>query len=280
MRAVAVLLGLWYGYRILKDASQGTSPKGVSPDPRLTYAGPFLNIHPDVDYVGDARCAECHSEIARTYREHPMGRSLRPMAEVASPEVHSHHHRFEALGRRFEVDQRKGVLWHRQSSGDTGERDLQVNYVIGSGTRGHSYLTNHDGYVFQTPISWYSQKRIWELSPGFHESSLPERPVPGACLFCHANRANFDQDSENRYRTPTFTGHAIGCERCHGPGERHIQAAGRQRDAASGRDLSIVNPAVLNRAAKRYANNATLPVKRVSTAGAWPARLSPRAFSG
>src|SRR5690242_4073849 len=47
-------------------------------DPRLTYDGPFHNIHPDVHYVGDASCAGCHADIARSYSHHPMGRSLIP----------------------------------------------------------------------------------------------------------------------------------------------------------------------------------------------------------
>ena len=42
----------------------------------------------------------------------------------------------------------------------------------------------------------------------------------------------------NRYEPPIFRGHAIGCERCHGPGELHS----RRQDLVDGRDLTIVNP--------------------------------------
>src|SRR4051794_13974468 len=45
-------------------------------DPRLSYRGPFQNIHPDVQYVGSAKCAECHDDIAQTYAKHPMARSV------------------------------------------------------------------------------------------------------------------------------------------------------------------------------------------------------------
>src|SRR5262245_50377429 len=45
-------------------------------DPRLTFQTPFENVRPDVAYVGDARCAECHRDIARHYSRHPMGRSM------------------------------------------------------------------------------------------------------------------------------------------------------------------------------------------------------------
>ena len=45
----------------------------------------------------------------------------------------------------------------------------------------------------------------------------------------------------NRYEPPIFEGHAIGCERCHGPGALHVNAA----RPSAGPDLTIVNPAHL-----------------------------------
>jgi predicted CXXCH cytochrome family protein len=45
----------------------------------------------------------------------------------------------------------------------------------------------------------------------------------------------------NRYETPIFQGHAIGCERCHGPGALHVNQTGPPAEP----DLSIVNPADL-----------------------------------
>jgi tetratricopeptide (TPR) repeat protein len=45
----------------------------------------------------------------------------------------------------------------------------------------------------------------------------------------------------NRYEPPVFQGHAIGCERCHGPGALHVNPAERSAES----DLTIVNPADL-----------------------------------
>ena len=44
----------------------------VAADPRLAAATPYRNVRPDVRYVGDAVCAGCHHDIAKTYRHHPM----------------------------------------------------------------------------------------------------------------------------------------------------------------------------------------------------------------
>jgi tetratricopeptide (TPR) repeat protein len=116
-----------------------------------------------------------------------------------------------------------------------------VHYVIGSGTRGYSYLSDRDGYLFQTPISWYSQKQAWDLSPGFGRSTSTGRAVMADCLFCHANRAGAVEGTVNHYRQPVFDGHAIGCQRCHGPGEVHLAGPGSAR-GSQGADLTIVNP--------------------------------------
>ena len=48
----------------------------------------------------------------------------------------------------------------------------------------------------------------------------------------------------NRYERPIFHGYAIGCERCHGPGELHVT----RPTMVDGRDVTIVNPAALDSA--------------------------------
>jgi tetratricopeptide (TPR) repeat protein len=207
------------------------------------------NVRPDVLYVGDARCAECHPKQAATYRDHPMARTLAPIARVApgQPYDREHHNPFEAIHTRFLVERQGDRVWHRQTGLDADGRpafryDLDVAYVVGSGRGGYSYLTDRDGYLFQTPISWYAQKQIWDLSPGFAAEQFGAaqrtgRPVTADCLFCHANRAHPRPGSQNRYDEPIFSGYGIGCERCHGPGGRHAETLD---------PLDVVNPGKLD----------------------------------
>ena len=250
---VALILtgvGLWVARSWHRPVSETPSARRAD-DPRLSYAGPYKNIHPDVPYVGDEKCAACHEEIARSYRQHPMGRSLLPIASIAARQRYdaSLHNPFEALDTLFQVVRQGERIVHRQIGRDDKgqsiyELDMPVQYVLGSGTRGHSYLSERDGYLIQTPISWYSQKRIWDKSPGFAVDKRPGRPVAAECLFCHANRTRPREGSVNHYETPVFDGYTIGCERCHGPGGRHIAEPGH-KDPATGADLTIVNPSFL-----------------------------------
>jgi predicted CXXCH cytochrome family protein len=210
------------------------------PDPRLSYKGPFRNIHPDVEHVGDGKCVDCHQEIARKYSRHPMGRSLAPITQVADhpPDDRAHHNPFKAFDVLYRVDRQGGRVYHRMTSLDDAGKPIydfahEVAFVLGSGMRGHSYLSVREGYVFQTPVSWFTEKQIWDLSPGFPPWARAGRLVPGMCLYCHTNHVEPIETTRNRYREPVFRGHAIGCERCHGPGALHIQTVKKD---------DIVNP--------------------------------------
>ena len=110
-------------------------------------------------------------------------------------------------------------------------------YVLGSGTRALAFLMGRDDYLFESPITWYSQKRAWGHSPGYDVNDRHfERQITPGCLTCHANAAEHVEGTEGRYRPPTFRGHAIGCERCHGPGELHV------REPVDKSGPNIVNP--------------------------------------
>jgi hypothetical protein len=221
-----------------------TAPAGRDLVAEAAARSPFLNVRPGVRYVGDAACAGCHNDEAETYARHPMGRSFaavdpRDPAEPFRP--------FERLGFRFSVERRREEVVHRAERLDDQGRpvvaaEVPVRYVVGSGTRGHSYLFFRGDHLFQSPVSWYAQAGRWDLTPGFETFYPPEQAITVGCVFCHANQAEAVPHTKNRYRHPVFNGLAIGCERCHGPGELHVEARGRE-DAVSGpADVTIVNP--------------------------------------
>jgi predicted CXXCH cytochrome family protein len=208
----------------------------------------YKNTRPGVKYVGDAACSRCHAQIAETFRRHPMGRSLSPIAaapmrfDEAGDRV-----LFEARGLQYSIENRDGRVIHQETRRETSGRiiarnEAEVQFAVGSGRLGVAYLIEHDGFLFQSPIAWYPRERQWDLPPGYQTSNSHfDRPITPSCLFCHANQVEPVPDTVNRYRPPIFRGHAIGCERCHGPGELHVT----HPTAVDGRDGTIVNPALL-----------------------------------
>src|SRR5205823_161242 len=129
-----------------------------------------------VGYVGDAKCAECHPAEAETYRRHPMARTSSPIPRPDGPEHYDRAARnpFDALGLHYAIDRQPGRILHREQRRDDqghvrAEVEAEAAYVIGSGEHGCSYVVNRDGYLFASPIAWYSQRQIWDLAPNYGE---------------------------------------------------------------------------------------------------------------
>ena len=220
------------------------SPDAPPPDPRVAFPSPFRNVAPGVRYVGDAKCAGCHAEISESYRQHPMGRSASLTGDANSPE------KFDAGSnnpcRVGDYELTATAAAHRVSAKGRDGAPLPdyvtpVAVAIGSGTRGRSYLSCEGGAVWQSPLSWFAEGPRWDVSPGFDLGSGGRRAIVTSCLFCHVDRVEPVPQSVNRFREPLLAGQAaIGCERCHGPGDLHVKerAAGA---AAAKPDTSIVN---------------------------------------
>lgn len=232
----ALGVGLWAAW--LSWGGPATGPPAL--------ATIYRNARPGVRFVGDAACTRCHSEIAADYRQHPMGRSMIPIAEAPAElrGEESPRELFEAGGFHYSLERRDGRTIHRETRRDAqgrviGQVEGEVRYVLGSGTRGQAFLIQRDDFLFQSPITWYSQEKRWDLAPGYEtRDDRFGREIVPECLTCHVNRVEHVAGTEGRYRPPIFRGHAIGCERCHGPGELHV----REPLDAAGAGPSIVNP--------------------------------------
>jgi len=179
-----------------------------------------------------AACRGCHPDHYRSYLETGMGRSFSP---AGSPEpLERYYH--AASQRHYSVVSRGGIWFLRRhqigyGGAETNVVEKQIHYVIGSGNHARTYLhRSDDGRLVELPLSWYSaQGGYWAMSPGYDRPDHDDfrRRAGEACLFCHSASA---------------AGEAIGCARCHGPGEAHVRASQAGRSAAAVR-AAVLNPA-------------------------------------
>jgi hypothetical protein len=201
-------------------------------------------------YVGSTACRKCHQDQFNSYSATSHSRAL---ADV-DPDNEPFDAEFDHVpsGRRFRVRREKGQLLHEESLllEDGSEfllTRVPVRYRVGSGHFARTYLYDAGGgFLFESPITWYESTRRWSMTPGFdkpfHRSF--SRAILENCLGCHTGQTQMSTISHIRLQ---IVEHAIGCERCHGPGDSHIQLHEETQTGTSIPDDSIVNPGRLPR---------------------------------
>ncbi len=116
----------------------------------------------------------------------------------------------------------------------------KLEYFLGSGHLGLTYLYSLNNYLFESPIAWYAASQSLDLKPGL-ESAIhapPALPVKAECLRCHMSAAQRpDPGTINRYSGLPFLHAGITCESCHGDTRQHLATAGK---------AAVVNPSKMN----------------------------------
>jgi len=220
---------------------------------KLAATSPYKNTQPGVKYVGSQACIACHEQEHATYQHTGMAQSMAAVDLNREPPDGAFDHRPSKS--RYEVVRKDGQMWHRELLLTGGQEEVllqeyPVKYVTGSGRHSLTYVVEDEGFMMESPITWYASKKAWGMSPGYDRPSHFgfEREIGETCLVCHAAQIKAEGKSLHRMQ---ITEAAIGCEQCHGPGELHVQrqeaSKKRLEKAAPTEDDTIVNPARLTR---------------------------------
>lgn len=212
----------------------------------------YLNHSDSAKYVGMNTCKLCHQDIYNTFIKTGMGKSFglatkeKSSADFSKSTIYDkysnmHYNAFwkndSLYFKEYRLEKRDTVF----------SRTEQVNYIIGSGQHTNSHLQTVNGYINQMPMTYYTQKKHWDLPPGFENGVNTHftRKIGLECMSCHNGYPDFVLGSENKY-TSIPTG--IDCERCHGPGSVHVaeRQSGTKVDTSKLIDYTIVNPAKLS----------------------------------
>jgi hypothetical protein len=208
------------------------------------------------NYVDAALCAQCHAEIANSFRKTGMGRSFYrlpagvPAVDLISGKPFYH----AASDNYFATTARGGRYYQRRwqigfDGKETNLEEKQVDFVIGSGDHSRTYLhlTSRNA-LQQLPLGWYAEKGgYWGMSPGYDKPDFPgaTRLAGYQCMFCHNAYPRIpdghrEEGAEAQYVLPLPEG--IDCQRCHGPGQRHIAALSKPGAKPEEVRAAIVNP--------------------------------------
>ena len=158
----------------------------------------------DAAYVDSAACADCHGEIAETYRRTGMGRSFSrsgPENTVADFKTHNTLYH-KPSDRYYTMLEQNGKFYERRhqlgfGGKETNQLEKQVDFVIGSGNHARTYMhRDSEGKLVELPVSWYSDKGgYWAMSPGYDRADQQDfrRRAGNDCLFCHNGYRGYDR---------------------------------------------------------------------------------------
>jgi tetratricopeptide (TPR) repeat protein len=205
---------------------------------------------------GSQLCGGCHRQIWETYRRTGMARSFsRPTPENVGAET-TYYHRpsdsyFAMIHRGNEYFQRRYQL--DPSGKPTNVMEKRVDYVMGSGNHSRAYLhRTASNTLVELPLAWYSEKGgSWAMNPGYDRPDHDgfRRPITYDCIFCHNAYPEIPQGQPRNFGRSVYVGalpEGIDCQRCHGPGSRHVELAGTPGATSEAVRNAIVNPARLS----------------------------------
>jgi hypothetical protein len=233
--AAVIGAGLWLAFDA--NRSEADRLRGVK---LLTLDRPFPagGRYPSDPYVGPEACAECHPGPSASYLQSGHGRTLRSAGERSLAR------RLDGMqltdpehpGARWAYHYRDGQL-HIDRTAEGRVRDFLAQYAFGSGhhaTTFVSVLQPEIPRVLEHRITYFAREQALGLTPGHKaEAQLPGVTPEGGllladdarkCFGCHTTQtsARSDRAIDEETLIPN-----VSCERCHGPGRAHVEAARR-----------------------------------------------------
>jgi hypothetical protein len=184
------------------------------------------------EFLGSQKCASCHSEIAAVQLTSEHARTLRKVKAV--PEL------LKALPLHFS-DRVKGVEYRLEKSAldesrldlvaskDQSTERLQLIWAFGAGRKGMTFVgRTSSGEYGQGRVSWYERINALDITTGGDQDPVKNAHDGVAqwlaekerqeCFGCHVTR-----QAEALPEVIEESNAAVQCERCHGPGQKHVE---------------------------------------------------------
>lgn len=200
-------------------------------------------------YAGTASCGRCHQDIYQQHltTAHQLSSAPATLAAIKGS--------FQPGKNEFHFD--NGLDMVMEASRDSlyqvaylnGEeiKRRRFDIVVGSGTKGQSFINRKGDRLFQLPITYFTAVGQWTNSPGYPDRPAFDRPITSRCMECHSTYAAVispeGKEPESFDRNKIIYG--ISCEKCHGPGAAHVTFHTQHPQDTVAK--FITNPATLSR---------------------------------
>ena len=202
------------------------------------------------DFAGAEKCISCHKDVYDKFIHTAHFLTGKPADEKYFKGS------FEPGKNSFSYNPDLRVSMEKTDSGyyqvvyykNEKKMSMRFDMIIGSGTKGQSFLSWRGNKLFQLPITYYSEADQWSNSPGLRADKIvTDMPVTSRCLECHTS---FAEAISGPPLEPMEFDHnkiilGVDCEKCHGPAAKHVEFQTKKKNEKKVK--FIINPASLSR---------------------------------
>ncbi|GAA4275541.1 cytochrome c3 family protein [Aquimarina mytili] len=189
---------------------------------------PIAQHRNGMEFFDSAICIECHKQIVEDHLKTAHYNSLQPA------NANTIKGSFENDKNSFKLNEKVVFNMVAKDSGfyqepvintqKTPFYSAKMDLVVGSGTKGQSYLMWNNNSLFQLQASYFTPTNSWINSPGAPDQLAPARPVIERCLECHTTYAQNISGSKkgNQFHRKNIA-YGIDCQRCHDTVTDHVK---------------------------------------------------------
>jgi hypothetical protein len=228
------------------DSGKQPAPAGP-PGSSVIHNDPSLTRD---QFAGSESCARCHKKIYDSHIHTAHYLTTRPASEKYIKG------NFHTGKNSFTYDSGMVVVMEKRDSGlfqvgyykGVEKITKRFDIVVGSGSKGQTYIYRTDNWLFQLPVSYFTAANEWANSPLFPTYPVVfNRPVTSRCLECHTTFAK--KISPPRVEHEEFDHdqmiYGVDCEKCHGPAAKHVEFQTQNPTVTTAK--YIINPAHFSR---------------------------------
>lgn len=200
-------------------------------------------------FAGSQACANCHKDV---YEKHLHTAHYLTSQPGTAQYIKGS---FDTGKNEFNYSDSVKVVMKKESNSffqvqyvnGKQRRKESFDIVVGSGTKGQTFLYWNAKKILQLPVFYYTDYNEWANSPGYPGKVIYNRPITSRCMECHSTYTQKVSDEktepEDFDRNKIIFG--VDCEKCHGAGAEHVKFQTDNPTEHTAR--YIINPGKLSR---------------------------------
>jgi predicted CXXCH cytochrome family protein len=201
---------------VVASAQVGVTPPAQGVTPESASDG----------YVGAQACASCHGQIHATWKAGRHSKMIQP-ATSATVKGDFSKGTVTLQGSRYGLRMRNGEYFITESALTGKEQEHRVDYTLGSRRIQHYLTTIDKGWIVVLAPSWDVQRQQWFHNAEIVRPDEDDRQIVQqwnkTCQGCHVSRQENGYNPATQTYQTAWMDFGTSCERCHGPGKRHVQ---------------------------------------------------------